>query len=491
MRIKPGLDEVKAFAAQGYRTVPVGCELYADGITPIEVLRRLKGASSHAFLLESVEDSKQWGRYTFLGYDPKLELTCRNGVLTVRNGGTTTETVRHPGETIRRIAAEYRSPRLDSLPPFTGGLVGYWSYDYIKYAEPSLSLDADDTECFRDLDLMLFDKVIAFDNLRQKILLLTLVRCEDAENDYVRAADTLRAMRELVEHGTPRADEPGRRTTDFRPLFDEDAYCRMVEKAKAYIRDGDIFQVVLSNRLEAGYEGSLLDTYRVLRTLNPSPYLFYFASDDLEMAGASPETLVKLDKGTLHTFPLAGTRRRGDTPAEDEALERELLADEKERAEHNMLVDLGRNDIGKVSRFGSVVVEKYGVVQKYSHVMHLGSTVRGILRDDKDAVDAMDAILPAGTLSGAPKIRACQIINELENNKRGIYGGAVGYLDFSGSLDACIAIRFCFKKNGKVFVRSGAGIVADSVPAREYRECLNKAKAVLVALETAQEGLEP
>jgi anthranilate synthase component 1 len=317
------------------------------------------------------------------------------------------------------------------------------------------------------------------------------VRCEDAENDYARAADTLRAMRELVEHGTPRADEPGRRTTDFRPLFDEDAYCRMVEKAKAYIRDGDIFQVVLSNRLEAGYEGSLLDTYRVLRTLNPSPYLFYFASDDLEMAGASPETLVKLDKGTLHTFPLAGTRRRGDTPAEDEALERELLADEKERAEHNMLVDLGRNDIGKVSRFGSVVVEKYGVVQKYSHVMHLGSTVRGILRDDKDAVDAMDSILPAGTLSGAPKIRACQIINELENNKRGIYGGAVGYLDFSGSLDACIAIRFCFKKNGKVFVRSGAGIVADSVPAREYRECLNKAKAVLVALETAQEGLEP
>lgn len=233
MRIKPGLDEVKAFAAQGYRTVPVGCELYADGITPIEVLRRLKGASSHAFLLESVEDSKQWGRYTFLGYDPKLELTCRNGVLTVRNGGTTTETVRHPGETIRRIAAEYRSPRLDSLPPFTGGLVGYWSYDYIKYAEPSLSLDADDTEGFRDLDLMLFDKVIAFDNLRQKILLLTLVRCEDAENDYARAADTLRAMRELVEHGTPRADEPGRRTTDFRPLFDEDAYCRMVEKAKS------------------------------------------------------------------------------------------------------------------------------------------------------------------------------------------------------------------------------------------------------------------
>ena len=264
----------------------------------------------------------------------------------------------------------------------------------------------------------------------------------------------------------------------------------MVQKAQAHIYNGDIFQVVLSNRLTAGFSGSLFNLYRVLRTINPSPYMFYFASDDLELAGASPETLVKLADGVLHTFPLAGTRPRGKDDAEDHRLEQELLTDPKEAAEHNMLVDLGRNDIGKVSEFGSVAVEKYMAVEKFSHVMHLGSTVRGQLRQDCDALEALDAILPAGTLSGAPKIRACQIINELENNKRGIYGGAVGYLDFAGNMDTCIGIRLAFKKNGQVFVRAGAGIVADSVPEKEYQECLNKARAVVEALRIAQEGLD-
>ena len=243
---------------------------------------------------------------------------------------------------------------------------------------------------------------------------------------------------------------------------------------------------MLSNRLEAGFEGALLDTYRILRTENPSPYMFYFTSDDIELAGASPETLVKLENGILHTFPLAGTRPRGKTAEEDLALETELLADEKELAEHNMLVDLGRNDIGRISRFGTVEVERYLSVERFSHVMHIGSTVRGVLREDRDAVDAVDAILPAGTLSGAPKLRACEIINELENNKRGVYGGAIGYLDFTGNMDTCIAIRLAFQKNGKVFIRSGAGIVADSVPEKEYLECINKAKAVVKALELAQ-----
>ena len=259
----------------------------------------------------------------------------------------------------------------------------------------------------------------------------------------------------------------------------------MVEKAKHHIKEGDIFQIVLSNRLEAGFEGSLLNTYRLLRTLNPSPYMFYFSGSDGEIAGASPETLVKLEDGKLYTFPLAGTRPRGTTLEEDEALERELLADEKERAEHNMLVDLGRNDIGKISRVGSVQVEKYMSVERYSHVMHIGSTVSGMLEEGKDALDAVDAILPAGTLSGAPKLRACEIINELENNKRGIYGGAIGYISFTGNLDTCIAIRLAFSKNGKVFIRSGAGIVADSVPEKEYRECIQKAAAVRSAMETA------
>ena len=261
----------------------------------------------------------------------------------------------------------------------------------------------------------------------------------------------------------------------------------MVEKAKDHIREGDIFQIVLSNRLSAPFEGSLLNTYRILRALNPSPYMFYFSGTDVEVAGASPETLVKLEDGILHTFPLAGTRPRGKNEAEDRALEADLLSDEKELAEHNMLVDLGRNDLGKISRFGSVQVEKFHSIERYSHVMHIGSTVRGEIRPDCDALDAVEAVLPAGTLSGAPKIRACQLIGELENNKRGIYGGAIGYLDFTGNMDTCIAIRIAYKKNGKVFIRSGAGIVADSVPEREYAECINKARAVVNALEQAGE----
>ena len=263
----------------------------------------------------------------------------------------------------------------------------------------------------------------------------------------------------------------------------------MVQKGKDYIKEGDIFQVVLSNRMEADMEGSLLDTYRVLRTSNPSPYMFYFSSEDVEIAGASPETLVKLENDKLYTFPLAGTRKRGETEAEDQRLEQELLADPKELAEHNMLVDLGRNDIGKISRIASVEVVKYMEIERFSHVMHIGSTVTGTIREDKDAVDAVDAILPAGTLSGAPKLRACEIINELEDNKRGIYGGAIGYLDFTGNLDTCIAIRLAFAKNGKVYVRSGAGIVADTVPEKEYEECINKAKAVMNALKEADGGI--
>ena len=271
------------------------------------------------------------------------------------------------------------------------------------------------------------------------------------------------------------------------PLFDKETYCGMVEKAKHYIREGDIFQIVLSNRLSAPFEGSLLNTYRVLRTINPSPYMFYFSGTDVEVAGASPETLVKLEHGILHTFPLAGTRPRGRTEEEDEALEAELLADEKELAEHNMLVDLGRNDLGKISRFGTVQVEKFHTIERYSHVMHIGSTVRGEIREECDGLNAIEAVLPAGTLSGAPKIRACQLIAQLENNKRGIYGGAIGYIDFTGNMDTCIAIRIAYKKNGKVFVRSGAGIVADSVPEKEFDECINKAKAVVNALKMAEE----
>ena len=495
----PVYEEALQYAESGkYKVIPIKKEIYSDMRTPIEVLRKLKKLSHHCYLLESAEDNKKWGRYTFLGFHPALELTCVNGKMTIKRkhpvSGAEDEIqnilTNHPGRYIQEIIAENRSPKLEGFPPFTGGLVGYFSYDYIKYSEPSLELDAEDQEGFNDVDLMLFNDVIAFDNFRQKIIIITNIKTENIQQEYEQGVERIEKISKIISGGALAEIKPAHVTSEFRKLFDKTEFCEMVKKAKRYITEGDIFQVVLSNRLEADFEGSLLDVYRVLRTLNPSPYMFYFTSDDIEIAGASPETLVRLQDGTLHTFPLAGTRKRGETEEEDKRLEKELLADEKERAEHNMLVDLGRNDLGKISRFGTVEVEKYMSVERYSHVMHIGSTVKGEIREDKSAVHAIDAVLPAGTLSGAPKIRACEIINELENNKRGIYGGAIGYLDFTGNLDVCIAIRIAFKKNGRVFVRSGAGIVADSVPENEFEECINKAKAVMKAIETAEGGIE-
>ena len=483
------LEEARSMAA-GYPVVPISKEIMADRKTPIEVLGILKGVSSHCYMLESVENQERWGRYTFLGYDPVMEITCTDGVMTIRGDGKDdTKKVAHPRETLAQILKEYRSPRIAGLPTFTGGLVGYFSYDYIKYAEASLKLDAADEEGFKDVDLMLFDKVIAFDNFKQKIVLIVNIKTDELEINYKEAEAELEKMASMIREKIAAPIAPGKLKSELRRLFEEAVYCSMVEKAKKYIYEGDIFQVVLSNRLEAEFEGSLFNAYRVLRTTNPSPYMFYFSSDDIEVAGASPETLVKLVDGVVYTFPLAGTRPRGTNDEEDMRLEKELLADEKELAEHNMLVDLGRNDLGKISKFGSVTVENYLSIQRYSHVMHIGSTVRGEIREDKGALDAVDAVLPAGTLSGAPKRRAMEIINELENCKRGIYGGAIGYIDLAGNLDTCIAIRIAYKKNGKVFVRSGAGIVADSIPQNEYRECINKAQAVVNALLAGEEEL--
>lgn len=487
MKIQPTLDEVKTTAAAGrYEVLPVSCEILADICTPIEALKILKNVSTHCYLLESAQPSEKWGRYTFLGLDPKMEITCRNGVM--KAGKLTFET-QNPSQVLREILAQYKSPRFAYLPTFTGGFVGYFAYDYLGYSEPKARTKAQDTENFKDVDLMLFDQVIAFDNLRQKIVLIVNMplQPDTLETNYNKAVLRLNRLAQLLQTGTQKQEPAGRLLDEPKPLFDKSAYCRMVEKAKHAIREGEIFQIVLSNRLAAPFEGSLLGTYRMLRTINPSPYMFYFSGTDVEVAGASPETLVKLEDGVLHTFPLAGTRPRGKTDEEDKALEVELLSDEKELAEHNMLVDLGRNDLGRVSRFGTVEVEKLHSIERYSHVMHIGSTVRGVLRPECDALDAIEAVLPAGTLSGAPKIRACQLIGELENNKRGIYGGAIGYIDFTGNMDACIAIRIAYRKNGQVFVRSGAGIVADSVPEKEYQECINKAQAVVSALRQAQE----
>ena len=485
MKITPSAEELTRYREAGYKVAPVTSELLADLCTPIQVIRKLKNVSSHCFLLESAEAQENWGRYTFLGFDPKLSITCSDGEMQVGELKLKTD---NPSAVLRQILAEYRSPRIPGLPPFTGGLTGYFSYDYLNYSEPSVRRETEDTEHFQDVDLMLFDKVIAFDNFRQKMILIVNVKLAEGEAGYHRAEMQLAELKQLILEGAEARDEPGRLIGEVTPLFSKAEYCAMVEKARSYIREGDIFQIVLSNRLSAPYEGSLLNMYRRLRTVNPSPYMFYFSGTDVEVAGASPETLVKLENGILHTFPLAGTRPRGKTPEEDRQLEEELLGDEKELAEHNMLVDLGRNDLGRISAFGTVQVEKFHEVLRFSHVMHIGSTVRGEIREDKDALDAVEAVLPAGTLSGAPKIRACQLIGEMENNKRGIYGGAIGYIDFSGNMDTCIAIRIAWKKNGKVFIRSGAGIVYDSVPEKEHEECLNKARAVLHSLE--QDGEE-
>lgn len=499
--VEPSLDGVRALAASGsYRRIPIKQELLSDRITPIEAMRRARAASNHCFLLESAEPDQRMGRYSFLGFNPSAEVTCLDGELTVRRGveAAGNETVErshveHPGDALRALIAEHASPVIEGFPPFTGGLVGYFSYDYLKYAEPILRRDDLARGDFRDMDLMAFDKLVCFDSYRQRMVLIASVPVGPGaaalEDAYAAAVRDLEGMRSVLEQGPRYHFKPLELEGALEPSYDETRYGHMVEEAKRRIVDGDIFQAVLSDPLRAPAKGSLFDAYRVLRSENPSPYMVFLTSDDIEIAAASPETLVRLRDGRLLTYPLAGTRPRGATPEEDAELERGLLEDEKELAEHNMLVDLGRNDLGRVSALGTVEVESLHQVLRFSHVMHIGSTVGGRLAPDKDAVDVIDAILPAGTLSGAPKLRACQIIQDLEGEKRGIYGGAIGYLDFSGNLDTCIAIRLAYKKDGQVCVQSGAGIVADSDPAREFRECRNKARAVLEALEAAEGGV--
>ncbi len=483
MNFYPSLNQIKEKTENSdYKSAPVTMQIDLKTET-IDIYRKLKNVSQNVFILESLEDRENLGRYSFLGYDPTLEISAKDKQIKIKSGISLEIENSSPHKYIRQILDEYKSPQFHGLPPFTGGLVGYFSYDFVKYSVPKLKLNANDDENFNDVDLMLFDKVIAVDNLKEKIILTVNIKTDELEKNYNKAILELEKMKNLIEKGELVTENKAKLLSDFKATFSKDKFCEMVEKAKRYIYEGDIFQVVLSNRLSADFHGSLIDVYKKLKEKNPSPYMFYFSSNDIEMAGASPETLVKVVDKKVMTYPLAGTKPRGKTDEEDLELERVLLADEKERSEHNMLVDLGRNDIGKISEFGSVKVEEYMKVLRFSTVMHIGSTVTGTVQSNKDSLDAVDAILPAGTLSGAPKVRAMEIIDELENEKRGVYGGAVGYLDFSGNIDTCIAIRFAFKKNGKIFVRSGAGIVIDSDPVSEYQECINKAKSVVSVLE--------
>lgn len=484
--IKPSMEDARKFCG-AYQSIPISLELFSDIKTPIEVLKCLKSTGKKCYLLESVEGGEKWGRYSFLGFDPTLTVKCLDGEVLVKNGKTTDTLTDDPRTVLREILAKWKSPKLDFLPVFTGGFVGYLSYDFVKYTERNLILENKNSENFDDMNLMLFDKVIAYDHLRQKIVVIVNIKTDNFEKNYIDGVIKLKEIEALIKNCNSTMAIRGQVTSAFTALFTKEYYCDMVEKTREHIYQGDIFQAVISNRMAADFEGDLLSTYRVLRTINPSPYMFYIDFDEIQVAGASPETLISLKNSKLSTFPIAGTCPRGKTPEEDEAFIAELLKDEKELSEHNMLVDLGRNDLGKVSEFGTVKVDVYQEVVKYSHVSHISSTVTGTLKDGLDQLDAIAAVLPAGTLSGAPKKRAIEIINKLEGEKRGVYGGAVGYIDFSGNMDMCIAIRMAVKKNDKVYVSAGAGIVADSVPEKEYKESYNKARAMFEALERAQE----
>ncbi len=511
MKLTPDCTEIEALAAK-YPIIPVCREVFADIVTPITLLRKIAGLSSRYCLLESIEGGENWGRYSFLGYDPILRVTNKDHVVTIRRepagirkvspsivhqderssrltAGMEEKVIEtdQPFDILRDILKEYQSPKLDGMPPFTGGFIGYFAYGMIGYAEPTLNIKKGDCS---DFDLMLFDTVIAYDHLKQKIdIVVNMKTGQRAEcmANYGAACARLESIAQMIANPAPLEKSVADDKPDFTCNVTKEEYCRMVEKTKEYIVDGDIFQAVISRQFSCDYHGSLLNAYRVLRTTNPSPYMVYLCMDDTEIMSTSPETLVRLKDGRLTTFPVAGSRPRGATPEEDARLERELLADEKELAEHNMLVDLGRNDLGRISKFSTVEVTGYQMIHKYSRIMHICSQVEGDILENYDAFSAIGAVLPAGTLSGAPKIRACEIIEELEPVPRGIYGGALGYIDFTGNMDTCIAIRMAVKAKGKVYVQAGGGIVADSDPEKEYEESANKAKAVIHAIEAASE----
>lgn len=480
--IKPDFSLVDRLS-KDYSIIPICREIYADVITPITLLRKIANKNDRYFLLESVEQGTQWGRYSFLGFNPIVRLTCKNKVVTIEKNGTKTISKLSPYDTLRDIMSQYKSPKLKDMPTFTGGLVGYFSYAMIGYAEPILNLKESD---FNDYDLMLFDKIIAYDHLKQKICIVVNMSTDNIDKNYAQALNDIEDLEKLISD-MPTGNFPVTTKPKFTCNVSKEEYCNMVEKTKEYIIDGDIFQAVISRRFECDYKDSLINAYRVLRITNPSPYMVFMKTDDVELMSTSPETLVKLVDNTVTTFPIAGSRPRGITPKEDAELEEGLIKDEKELSEHNMLVDLGRNDIGKISTIGSVEVTKYMEVLKYSKIMHICSEVQGKLKPEYDAYSCVNSILPAGTLSGAPKIRACEIIEEVENLPRGIYGGALGYIDFTGNLDTCIAIRMAVKKNDKVYIQAGGGIVADSVPENEYLESENKAKACINAILDAME----
>ena len=484
--------EFQRLAAQGFNRVPVVAETFADLETPLSLYLKLANRT-HTYLLESVVGGERFGRYSFIGLAAAVRLRAVGRVVTVTHGEAITEKseVKDPLGFVREFLARYRVAELPGLPRFCGGLVGYFGYDAVRWIEPKLSggwLKPDPLGC-PDMLLLASEELAVIDNLSGKLYLVVY-----ADPAKPRAwQDAQARLRELLDAlGSPLALPPERRAEGqaIASNFGADAFRAAVSRAIRYVHDGDVMQVVLSQRLSCPFAGSSLSLYRALRSINPSPYMFYFDFGDFQVVGASPEILVRLERGAVTVRPIAGTQRRGATRDEDLALERELLADPKERAEHAMLVDLGRNDVGRVAATGTVRLSESMTVERYSHVMHIVSNVEGRLREGLDCFDVLRAAFPAGTVSGAPKVRAMEIIDELEPDKRGLYAGAVGYLGFNGDMDLAIAIRTALVKDGLMHVQAGAGIVADSVPENEWQETRAKARAVLRAAEIAENGME-
>src|SRR5712691_749649 len=482
-------EEFKELAQRG-TFVPVYKEIVADLLTPVSAFLKIAEHSDYAFLLESVEGGEHVGRYSFLGKDPFLILRSREGKTIIDRAGQTSESDKPFIATLRELMASFHSPFVPGLPRFTGGAVGYLGYDAAAWFEPVTLQGVSERQ--DEGGFMLFDTVLAFDHVRHRILIIANARItgdEDLESLYQFACAKIEFVERELDRPLSKPHCPDKTPIDVTSNVSRDEFEQMVRTAKEYIAAGDVYQVVLSQRFETKLGADPFTVYRALRHVNPSPYMYFIRMGDRSIVGSSPEMLVRVEGRRIETHPIAGTRPRGRNDEEDMRLAEELKRNEKERAEHVMLVDLGRNDVGRVSEYGSVRVPQFMGLEKFSHVMHLTSIVEGKLADDRDRLDALVSCFPAGTVSGAPKVRAMQIIKELEPSGRGVYAGAVGYLDFAGNLDFCIAIRTVIMSDGKAYVQAGAGIVMDSNPAAEYEETKDKAQALLRALDLAQAGL--
>ena len=489
--IKPDFEEFKQHTTRG-TIIPVVKTLLADTETPVSAYLKIRDRSTFNFLLESVEGGEKMARYSFLGADPYLIFRSRGRSGTVRDLNTGMER-RFDGDPIgelRSIMARYRTVDFPGLPRFTGGGVGYFAYDAVRLVEEIPDNTRDDYGV-DDIFFMFYDTILVFDNIGHTISIISNVHTDgpgSLEDRYDEAVSRIESRESLLAKRTAPKPSKGHGHLKNIPNMDKETYLKKVERCKEYIYAGDIIQVVFSQRFERDISVAPFDIYRTLRIVNPSPYMFFISTDRVDIVGASPEMLVRVEGGEMEGRPIAGTRPRGSTPDEDASLADELLKDEKECAEHVMLLDLGRNDVGRVSRYGTVRVVDKMFIERYSHVMHMVSSVKGTLEDGKDRFDAVLSFFPAGTLTGAPKVRAMEIIDELEPTRRGIYGGAIGYMDYKGNVDSCIAIRTLVVKDGKAYIQAGGGIVADSDPEKEYQECINKAKALFKAIDMAENG---